>query len=349
MIDTDKQQATRVVTVIKTALIALPIAAMAVLTLTSSLFDNPSDPSGTYKTPITAPQPQNRLFDTNAIPESLRKYRQINNLPTGLTRPMDIAWYDGRLYIAGDDCIIVMDPDNGQILQKFRIPRHPTAISVNDSFVAAISQDSLYSMPTGGSEFLQVAQFPADTSNLVAVAANFENFFVADSFSGTIYKIGLNGNILNTIHPQTGDMKFNVTSTGDFDVIFGAEGMLWIADPGRGQVMAFNTSGENSRNLNWGKHGERLANFSGAYNPVHIVMLPNTNIVTAELDPPRIKVYSDAGTLLAVVAWENTLPKHIRRLNLSTDAAGHIYVLDDVSNTIRIYEKLTPAIEGVLN
>jgi len=313
---------------------------MVILTLMSSLFDNPSDPAASYSTSSAVAKPQNRPFVAQIIPKSLLTYNQIRNLPTGFNRPMDVAWATEKLYIAGDDSVIVMDPDTGQAIQKLKVPQHPTSICVNDIFVAVTSRTAVFVMRLNETEFKKIAEFPSATNNLVDITANLEEIFAADSYSGTVYKLNLDGAIKGIIHPKGGNRKFNVTRTGDFDVILGARGMLWISDPGRGLVMAFNTSGVNSQSLNWGKYGNRLANFSGTYNPIHIAMLPNTNIVTAELDPPRIKVYSDTGMLQAVVASEKELSKYIRRLNLTTDAMGHIYSLDDSSKTIRIFEKI---------
>lgn len=342
MIDPERQSAARIVAIIKTIVIAVPIITMVILVLTSSLFDNPSNPNVSYNNPAAtaSPRPQNTIFDARTIPQALLTYRQIRDLPTGMNRPMDIAWADNKLYVAGDDGVVVMYPDTGVVTRRITAPQHPTSIYADGSMITVTSTSALYSMQTDARQFKLIANFTHPTRNLVDACANMEEYFVADSASGTVCKVASNGEITATIHPSLGEAKFMVTATGDFDVIFGVQGMLWISDPGRGQVMAFNTSGMNSAALNWGRHGEKLANFSGTYNPVHIAVLPNTNIATAEINPPRIKVYTDGGTLVAVVAWEDTLSKRIRRLNLTTDADGHIYALDDTSKSVRVYEKL---------
>lgn len=94
----------------------------------------------------------------------------------------------------------------------------------------------------------------------------------------------------------------------------------------------------------WGEAGMGIAEFPGCCNPTRIAVGASI-VVTAEKGIPRVKVYSHAGELKAVVASSSDLGRTAPALGrtepvkgLALDRAGRIHILDDYANAVLIYE-----------
>jgi hypothetical protein len=69
---------------------------------------------------------------------------------------------------------------------------------------------------------------------------------------------------------------------------------------------------------------------------VNLAILPGGNIVTAEKVATRIKVFSPAGKLLALIGPEHFDPGCVH-LHLAVDSKGRILVADPVRKQVQIF------------
>ncbi len=124
--------------------------------------------------------------------------------------------------------------------------------------------------------------------------------------------------------------------------------MLRAVNPGRRQIDTYTFDGDYE--FSWGKHSVKIEGFCGCCNPVNIAMLPDDSFVTCEKGLTRIKVYDRDGNFKGVVAGPDqlipdtpqkicTLPEQCQSggFDVATDSDGAVYVLDTITNTVRIF------------
>ena len=113
------------------------------------------------------------------------------------------------------------------------------------------------------------------------------------------------------------------------------DGNLWVANPGRHQLELYTPAGELLRSF--GQSGNAIDQFLGCCNPSDFALLSDGRIVTAEKGVPRVKVFKDDGHLQTVVAGPDSFGDNRAGLDIATDSAGRILILEPGTASIRVF------------
>lgn len=264
-------------------------------------------------------------------------YNKLRHIKLGLRQPRAIALGpDGKLYVAGDRAVEVYDRLNGGELSSFRLASVPYSMSIAPDgkvYIGAKDHIEVYDCtgkmlsrwnPVGGKAYL------------TSIAATKDAVFAADAGNRVVLKYDLGGRVVSLIGKKdsaTGAPGFIVPSP-HLDVA-AAGGAVWVSNPGMHDLELYGPDGKLKRA--WGKASFAADGFSGCCNPTDIALLPNGKFVTSEKGIPRVKVYSAAGKFEGVVAGFETFKPDVVGLDLTTDAQGHIFVLDPSIKCIRVY------------
>jgi hypothetical protein len=110
-------------------------------------------------------------------------------------------------------------------------------------------------------------------------------------------------------------------------------------NPGRYRIESYTRDGVFIKT--WGFFSEAIEGFCGCCNPTHIALLSDGEIVTAEKEIVRVKVYGTDGALLGVVAGDELFEEKKIGLDLAVDSNDRILVLDPTERAVRIFESET--------
>lgn len=86
-----------------------------------------------------------------------------------------------------------------------------------------------------------------------------------------------------------------------------ANGLLYVANPGKHRIEAFTQDGYWEPSLGWGHASTDLLGFAGCCNPVALATLRDGRIVTAEKSIPRVKIFRKDRRLDCIVAGPEIL------------------------------------------
>lgn len=127
-------------------------------------------------------------------------------------------------------------------------------------------------------------------------------------------------------------------------------GQIVMCHPGRHQVETYDLDGKQLKK--WGQFDEHApGGFTGCCNPVNVAVFPlyqiatagsglagrGLGIVTAEKGPPRVKLYDEAGTLVALIG-PAAFDANNTHMELAADSDGRIYVADTQAKVIRRFK-----------
>jgi len=120
---------------------------------------------------------------------------------------------------------------------------------------------------------------------------------------------------------------------------------LWASNPGLHLLQNYDENGK--LNTQWGETSIRLEGFAGCCNPVDFAILPDGKFVTYEKGMDRIKIYDRTGVFECVVSAPTTIDEAAltncsigsKFHDITVDAAGKIYALDDDAKMIRVFQK----------
>ncbi len=156
-----------------------------------------------------------------------------------------------------------------------------------------------------------------------------DEVLVADWRGRCVWRFDGDGNLLNKIGKIDKDNGTQTTAMAPvdlpefqgfaipspyFDVAVTPDGLVRVTNPGYHRVEGFTADGY--REASFGVVGERLDQFCGCCNPIHLATLPDGRLVTVEKGLQRIKIYAANGKLEEVVAGPN-------------DFAGGVSLLED--------------------
>jgi len=197
------------------------------------------------------------------------------------------------------------------------------------------------------------------TGHAASIAVDGDNVFVADSGNGVVWRFDRGGNLKNEIRsanfqdPSKPRSKF-WTPREFFPIAVAADEVLRVAHTGALCVETYTYDGDPL--TTWGEGSSQIEGFYGCCNPCRFALLPDGGYVTAEKGVARVKVYSPTGEFESLVHVASRTPPArsedadgdqdeaeklaARWLDVATDAAGRVYVLDPQQKQIRIFEAL---------
>jgi DNA-binding beta-propeller fold protein YncE len=273
------------------------------------------------------------------VDPALVRYAETATIAATVDAPAAIA-VDARdrLYVAGSNRVAVFDR-SGRPAGGFDLESPARCMAVTESgdvLVGAADHVDVYA-PTGGLRVAWVAL--GERALLTSVAARGGDVYVADCGNRAVWHFDGKGRLLGRTGPpgEGESSKHFIIPSPYFDVVVAPDRTVWIANPGR-QLLEHCAS--NGRPLgSWGKSSMQIDGFCGCCNPSHIAVLPDGRLVTSEKGIPRVKVYETDGALAAVVAAPDVFTEGVTGLDLATDSAGRIFVLDPSLGKVRVFEE----------
>jgi hypothetical protein len=276
------------------------------------------------------------------IAPELLTWREVGRFRTGLASVKSFAiMNEERVLVAGERKVRILSVE-GKVLRDIPIEGIPQAVAASETsggwllFVAMKDRVEIYD-----SEGVSRGrwQAPGEGAFLTCLTPGAgETLWVADAGRRVVYQTDLAGKVLREIGraDSASHAPGLVVPSAHLDVVVGAgggEGMIWINNPGRHELEAFDGRGVMVRQ--WGEGGAGIGRFIGCCNPTDFFMLPDGRIVTAEKGTPRVKVFDDKGILESVVTTD--FAPQAAGIDVAADTAGRVWVLDPVSREVRIY------------
>jgi hypothetical protein len=267
-------------------------------------------------------------------------FSEAGQIPTGLQTATCLAiGADDLLYVGGDQVIKVFGKD-GQPRSAITLGEQPRAVvAAEQGRVFVAFKDHFEAFDAAGKSLLKSAALDAK-AHLTGIAVAGEAVFVADAGNREVIRFEAHGQIagrFGKLGGGDGNPGFIVPSPY-FHLLAGADGLLWVANPGRHQVQAYMLEGKFE--LGWGQPAMCAEGFCGCCNPAYFARLPDGRFVTSEKGLVRIKVYDAKGKFLGMVAGHQQLVKHEQTLpvyRVACDSAGRVLALDPTTGNIRIF------------
>ena len=272
------------------------------------------------------------------VDPGLITYKETKNFNLGFTEPAGISESDGKIYIAGDQNLKVIDL-SGKLLQEFSLPGKPQTVeSQNKKIYIVINNRILVYYETGN--LLKEWEYPGENSVLTSVAAIDSLVFVADAGNRRILKYSPEGELLSQFEGKSGDDALHgfIIPSPYFDIDINTYGDLWVVNPGMHAMENYTYDGR-MREF-WDKIGVTISGFSGCCNPAHFTFLKDGRFVTSEKGLVRIKVYKASGELDGVVAAPEKFINDGHAPDLATDSLLNVYALDYDKKMVRVFEPI---------
>ena len=173
--------------------------------------------------------------------------------------------------------------------------------------------------------------------------------FAADAGNRIIWRCDRSGKIAGRIGEKNKERNVPgfIVPSPYLDVELHRDGLLRVNNPGRHEVEAYTINGD--LELAWGKPTAAIDGFCGCCNPIGLALLPDGHIVTCEKGLPRVKVYTTDGIFESVVAGAESFMENAKAceggectnggLDAAVDSRGRVYILDIVTEDIRVMAK----------
>jgi len=299
----------------------------------SASWDRAAEKGAAYANPSMAP-----------IAPELLTWQQVGHIQTGLASVKSFAILkDGSVVVAGERKLRILSA-SGQVLRDIPLEGMPQAVAVMETpdgvlFFAGMKDHvevydsagkSLGKWQTLGTEAFITCLTPGATG---------KTLWAADAGRRVVAELDMSGKILRELGREDSATHAPglVVPSAHLDVVAGGagggEGLVWVNNPGRHELEAYDAQGVMIRQ--WGEGGVGIGRFSGCCNPTDFFMMGDGRIVTAEKGTPRVKVFDTAGVLQSVITTD--FSADAAGIDVAGDSAGRVWVLDPVGHDLRIY------------
>ena len=291
------------------------------------------------------------------IDPALIPYRQTGEIRVRMREVRALAvGPDDRVYVAGDKTIYVFDP-GGERRSEIALDGQPRCLAVGGAEHAFPGRVYVGLDTNGGDQHVGLFDAegtPEETPTLTlwddlgekalltSLAVAEQDVFVADAGNSIVWHYDTSGRLKGRIGARDDRRRIPgfVIPSPYFDLAVAPDGLLRVVNPGALRIEAYTFDGD--LELSWGKRAARLEGFFGCCNPVHIAILADGRLVTAEKGVPRVKVYSSGGELDYVVTGPEQLD--VVAADLAVDGRDRVLILDPKARSVRILEhKKTPS------
>lgn len=285
-----------------------------------------------------------RLSEFRAIVEKdicYQKTAEINPQEKDI-RGIAIDGYN-NLLVTAKNAILRYD-ESGRLYKKIPLSGTPNCVAIEpgEKIFAGMAD---YLLVIQHNRIIDTISAPFnDKTFITSIAADATSLFVADAGNKIVYHFDHTGKLRNLIgeRDSTGFKGFIIPSNC-FDIALGREGQLWVVNPGKHELVAFNKQG--TLISQWSRTSMQPEGFSGCCNPVNIAMLPDASFVTAEKGIERVKIHKPSGDYSCMVAAPDNFDEGTVGIDVAANASGKVYVLDPKKNLIHIFTKKTDLIK----
>ncbi len=284
---------------------------------------------------------------------ALLRYVEKTQFPTDLDEPKCLAVGAGdTILVGGDRLLKTFDRDGKLTATIIRLPEKPLALDPLDDGAIRVGLRERWEVYDKTGAATVKSELLGERVYITALAHSGAVVFVADAGNREIIRCGADGKVISRfgkVGANDGNPGFAVPSPY-FDLCVGAEGMLWIANPGKHRIEAYTFDGKYE--TGWGETAMNVEGFCGCCNPVYFARLPDGRFVTSEKGLNRVKVYDVKGKFESVVAGPEQLVKDREMarkactncqvgfgMPVAADSRGRVVVLDTATRDIRIFER----------
>jgi len=275
------------------------------------------------------------LEEYRKVDPALVRYAEVDPIVPSIESISALAiGADGQIYVAGEGAVEIFPGG-----KRVAVAGRPTCLAVDDDGVLfAGMRDHVEIYSADGKKTAWSS--PGGKAFLTSVVLDDDHVFVADAGSRRIWRYGKGGGEpfeIGRKDEATGVRGFFIPSPFFDMALSGADGSLWVVNPGHHALENYRTDGMPVSA--WEATSMRIDGFSGCCNPSHIALLADGAFVTAEKGLPRVKIHNIDGSLRCVVATPDQFEEGVTGLDVAVDAEGRIHVLDPSRNVVRRFEE----------
>jgi len=278
------------------------------------------------------------LKELRKVDTSLIGYKELSNFNINAEAVYGLAVdTEDRIYVSGRNKLWIYNAQGTfQSSMKVRGNAHCVSIAESGNILLGVENRVDVRKPDGSlnNSFLVKGE-KAYISSLV----ERDGFiYLADAGQKIVHQYDLDGKKIKEIggkNIEKGIRGFVIPSLY-FDLMFGRQGELWVVNPGRHALEAYNTKGDLIST--WERTSMQLDGFGGCCNPSHVAMLSDGSFVTSEKGLERVKIHLPSGDFKTVVAAPNQFDEGTKGLDLAVDSKDRIIVLDPQRKMVRIFE-----------
>jgi sugar lactone lactonase YvrE len=280
-------------------------------------------------------------------------FRESGKLAPGLEHLTALATgADGRIYVAGDDRIVVYDL-GGSELERIPLTKTPDCIAVAADGDILLGMRSHIEVVDAKGTTKSVWDDLGERSYITSIAVGEDEAYVADAGQRVVLRFDRSGQLLGRIgeKDEAREIPGFIIPSPYFDVAFDAQGALWAVNPGRHGLENYRANGDLVSS--WYRPAIDANGFCGCCNPSHIAFRSDGSLVTTEKGLARVKVYSPDWKLLGFVAAPGAFEEapagafscelETPLKDLAVDQRGRVLVLDSRQRAVRIFEAMEKA------
>ena len=237
---------------------------------------------------------------------------------------------EGDICFAGDRKVVIADKE-GNEKRSIDLPEWPRRIDIDSegNVYVICEKDNGLCFIKYDKEGKELTKFDiTGPSRVSGFAAIGNELFISDGSKKAkgIYVYTMDGKQKTRIDDP--DIQ---TCCSLLDISGGPDNRIYIANIGAYNILSCDTKGK--KKSKWGKY---KADFGGCCNPTNVSVCANTNIVVAEKELHRIKIFTKKGKLLAT-SEKGVLPKGCTDIPICGDKDMNVYVVDTQTISIKIF------------
>lgn len=239
----------------------------------------------------------------------------------------------GRVHAVGDSKLVIFSAD-GREIGGWNTERPGYSVGCGSDGCVYVGQPGQMQVFDRDGKLLNTWRDEQRLGLVTAIGFVGDAVVIADARGRCLRRYDRDGTWRNDIGKDS-RMRGFLVPNGCLDFAVDAAGVLHIANAGMHRVEQYAVAGE--RRGHFGRFdGRDPAGFPGCCNPTNVAVTPTGDIVVTEKAGPRVKVYTAAGELRAVVA--DDFDPNCRNMDVAVDAQGRIYLIDTVRLQIVVYE-----------
>ena len=252
------------------------------------------------------------------------------------TVPSAIATKNGYIFLAAGRELQVIDMQGRRELRR-QLPSTPAAIAISGSGMIILAMDN-YLIMLDDEGNMTGESAAVDNSIFTSVAESGGHIFVADAEGRRVLVFNDDLEVTGQFRGESGvsDTHGFIVPNAWFSLAVNPENELWITNPGLHKLQNYTFGGRLRSYIQ--RRSFDIDGFSGCCNPIHFAFLPGGEFVTSEKGIIRVKVMSEAGDVISVVAPPDKFERGTRAPAVATDEYGNVLLLDFDRNMIRIFE-----------
>jgi len=273
------------------------------------------------------------------VPQGMISHRQTGSIKITGGSLKAVAVSDNDTIYVGAGKQVVKYDSKGKEVDRCELKYDVQALAVvsdDKVYVAGISQVVVLDAD------LEVTDTWKDFGSravITSVAVGDEYIYIADAGNKVAYICNKQGEVTG----RAGRKSVEKNSPGLIipspfcDVVAESDGTFWLINTGHHSFENYSNDGYLVKS--WQKKTNKLEGFTGCCNPSHVARMPDGSFVTAEKGIERVKLYSNSGKLMSVVAAPDSFAENTKGLDLAVDSKNRILIADPVRNELRIFEK----------